>query len=77
MKKELQTDVLMNEMSTILSYFVSEGEVLWYKEQENLCNILITRPMELVKSLRNIITHKAAKKFQGSGLRRGSGTSRK
>ena len=50
-KKELQTDVLMNEMSTILSYFVSEGEVLWYKEQENLCNILITRPMELVKSL--------------------------
>ena len=64
-RRGIQTDEVMKAMSTILTYFVNEGEVLWYKEREDLCNILITRPMDLVKSLRTIITHKAAKRFQG------------
>ena len=64
-RREIETDEVMKEMSTILTYFVNEGEVLWYKEREDLCNILITRPMDLIRSLRTIITHKAAKRFQG------------
>ena len=64
-RRGIHTDEVMKEMSTILTYFVNEGEVLWYKQREDLCNILITRPMDLIKSLRTIITHKAAKRFQG------------
>ena len=64
-RRGIHTDEVMKEMSTILTYFVNEGEVLWYKEREDLCNILITRPMDLIKSLRTIITHKAARRFQG------------
>ena len=62
----IQMDEVSQEMSTILDYFVNEGEILWYKDKEALRETLITRPMDLVKSLRTIITHKAANKFPTS-----------
>ena len=59
-------DEASQEMFTILDYLVNEGEILWYKDKETLRETLITRPMDLVKSLRSIITHKAADKFEGA-----------
>ena len=64
-KVDLKKDEVLQEMSTILDYFVTEGEILWYKDKEVLCETLITQPMILVRSLRTIITHKAANKFEG------------
>ena len=40
------------------------GEVLWFRANENLYDYVITQPTAFVKSLRSVITHKVKDKFK-------------
>ena len=58
-------DELSQEVKSILTFFREEGEILWYEETEDDKHPIISRPMDLVKSLRTVINHKVLHNFQG------------
>ena len=62
-------DEVMEEISVILDFFVGLGDILWYKENQKLSNLVITRPMDLVKTLRTVICHKVSDSFKGVRFR--------
>ena len=65
-ESKLETvDHLLMEVSSILRTFREEGEVLWYEDIEDLKKTIISRPMDLVRSLRTVISHKVLNNFQG------------
>ena len=55
----------MEEVKAIFSYFSDFGEVIWFKNHENIYDYVITQPTAFVKSLRTVITHKVQDKFRG------------
>jgi len=59
-KEEYQNDnkVIDEIIFLIFEFFTSIGEVLWFKMIEELKDILILVPMELIKAMRKIISHK-------------------
>ena len=65
-ERKLETvDHLLMEVSSILRTFREEGEVLWYEDIDDLRKTIISRPMDLVRSLRTVISHKVLNNFQG------------
>ena len=49
---------------TVIEYLKGLGELLFYPDNPDLCEIVITRPMDLVRSLRTVISHKAVDAFK-------------
>ena len=54
----------MVEVKNTLSYFSDYGEIVWFKNHENLSSIVITQPTAFVKSLRTVITHRVKERFK-------------
>ena len=49
---------------TVIEYLKGLGELLFYPDNPDLSEIVITRPMDLVRSLRTVISHKAVDAFK-------------
>ena len=49
----------------ILDYFLSQGEIWWYKTNPKLEKIIIPLPMDLICCLRTLISHKTIDNFEG------------
>ena len=62
-------DEKLNETKSILSYFSDYGEIVWFQGHPNLENNVITKPMEFVKSLRSVISHRVKEKFRDVKLK--------
>ena len=56
--EESKDEKLEKEVQVILEFFVSQGEILYYRENKSLQDLVITIPMDWVRSLRTIISHK-------------------
>ena len=52
-----EEEELMEEVKPILDFWVGRGEILWFKEKSFLCGSVLTKPMDVVKSMRTIISH--------------------
>ena len=53
-----------DEVITIVDFFKGNGELLHYPDNTNLSELVITRPMDFVRSLRTVISHKTVKNFK-------------
>ena len=53
---------LEKEVEFILFYLTEIGEILWFKQKQDL---IICKPMDFIQSLRNIITHNLVKQCPG------------
>ena len=49
---------------TALDFLKGNGELLFYPNNPDLCKTVITRPMDLVRSLRTVISHKTVGHFK-------------
>ena len=60
-----QEEKILGDVEPILDFWVGRGEILWFKGKERgrLRDKVITNPMDFVKSLRTMISHKAIKSF--------------
>ena len=58
-------DESTKEVRIILDYFLSQGEIWWYKTNPKLKNIIIPTPMDLIRCLRTLISHKTIANFDG------------
>ena len=56
------------EFSIVLNYFTSRGEILWFRDHPDLRKTVICQPMEFVKALRTVISHKFVQNFKGVQL---------
>merc|ERR550532_2751526 len=52
------------KIMTVIGYLKGLGELLFYPNNPDLCEVVITRPMDLVRSLRTVISHKAVDAFK-------------
>ena len=55
---------LREETITALEFLKGNGELLFYPSNPDLCLTVITRPMDLVRSLRTVISHKTVGHFK-------------
>ena len=60
-----EEEEILGDVEPILDFLVGRGEILWFKGKERgrLRDKVITNPMDFVKSLRTMISHKAIKSF--------------
>ena len=60
-----EEEKILGDVEPILDFLVGRGEILWFKGKERgrLRDKVITNPMDFVKSLRTMISHKAIKSF--------------
>ena len=49
---------------TVIDYLKGLGELLFYPNNPDLCEVVITRPMDLVRSLRTVISHNPVDAFK-------------
>ena len=56
------------ELGIVLNYFMSRGELLWFRDHFDLSKTVISQPMEFVKALRTVISHKFVQNFEGVQL---------
>ena len=56
------------ELKVALSYFMAQGEILWFKDNIHLRETVLTQPMDFVKALRTVISHKFVQNFGGVQL---------
>ena len=66
----------LKEAKVVLKYFTGFKEILWFDQKEGIKDIVITRPMELIKSMRTIINHETAASIMEGSPRSSSGTDR-
>ena len=52
------------KITTVLEYLKGLGEILFYPHNPDLQEVVITRPMDLMRSLRTVISHKAVDAFK-------------
>ena len=48
----------LDEAKVVLRYFAGFKEILWFDKREGIKEIVVTQPMELIKSMRTVISHK-------------------
>ena len=48
----------LDEAKVVLRYFAGLKDILWFEQREGIKDIVITKPMTLVESMRTIISHK-------------------
>ena len=60
-----EEEKVLEDVEPILDFLVGRGQILWFKGKERgrLRDKVITNPMDFVKSLRTLISHKAIKSF--------------
>ena len=52
-----------SEHFQILEFFTHLGDILWFKDNEDLRDVVVTEPMSLVRALRTVISHKVVENF--------------
>ena len=62
-------EALDPELRIALRYFLAQGEILWFEDSVQLQKTVLTQPMDFVKALRSVISHKFVQNFGGVQLR--------
>jgi hypothetical protein len=55
---------IAEEIKIILRFFTNLGDILWYHNNPSLSQIVMIRPMDLVRSLRFVVNHDVEKRFK-------------